>query len=84
MVRKMERAAAPATPTHDDRWESTEERCDRCGAQAYVQVLLPSGNQLALCGHHGHKHERQFLATGAVLRDETHHWSATRCCGAGG
>jgi hypothetical protein len=28
------------------------ENCDRCGAEAKVLVDLPSGSQLAFCGHH--------------------------------
>jgi len=28
------------------------DRCDRCGAQAYVRAVLPSGGQLYFCAHH--------------------------------
>ena len=29
------------------------DRCDRCGAQAYVEALPPSGRSpLLFCGHH--------------------------------
>lgn len=28
--------------------------CDRCGAHGKVRVVLPSGNDLVFCGHHGY------------------------------
>lgn len=28
------------------------DRCDRCGAQAYIRVELYSGLDLVFCGHH--------------------------------
>lgn len=31
---------------------TASDRCDRCGAQAYVRVTLESG-QLFFCAHHG-------------------------------
>lgn len=31
---------------------SGEDRCDRCGAQAYVLVRLRSGQDLQFCVHH--------------------------------
>ena len=42
------------------------DRCDACGAQAYVRVHLPLGEFL-FCGHHATKH-------GAKLRPEALHW----------
>ncbi|MGI8665383.1 MAG: DUF7455 domain-containing protein, partial [Jatrophihabitans sp.] len=27
------------------------DRCDRCGAQAYVRVTLPAGSELMFCAH---------------------------------
>lgn len=32
------------------------DRCDRCGAQARVRVVLPGGGDLLFCGHHGRLH----------------------------
>lgn len=32
-----------------------EDRCDRCGAQALVRVVLPSG-ELLFCRHHYTRH----------------------------
>src|SRR5690625_1375505 len=35
------------------------DRCDRCGAQAFVRVVLNSG-ELLFCAHHGRKHADAF------------------------
>lgn len=35
----------------------TSNRCDGCGAQAYVSVLLPSGTELLFCGNHWNRHK---------------------------
>jgi hypothetical protein len=40
---------------------SVADRCDRCGAQAFVRVLLQAG-ELLFCGHHAR-------ANAAVLQD---------------
>ncbi len=32
------------------------DRCDRCGAQAYVLVKLTTGSELLFCAHHGREH----------------------------
>ena len=47
------------------------DRCDRCGAQAYVRARLISGGELLFCGHHGREHlpKLQHLAT--RIEDET-------------
>ena len=47
------------------------DRCDRCGAQAYVRARLTSGGELLFCGHHGREHlpKLQHLAT--QIEDET-------------
>jgi hypothetical protein len=44
--------AAPALPDL-----TAHDRCDRCGAQAYVRVILFSLNDLLFCGHHYSHHE---------------------------
>jgi len=51
-----------------------QDRCDRCGAQAYVRATLPSadGLQLLFCGHHFRAHELKLVAAGATIQDERH------------
>ena len=45
------------------------DRCDRCGAQAYVRVVLPSGD-LFFCGHHARKHAGAFTDVALHIQDE--------------
>jgi hypothetical protein len=53
---------------------SRQDRCDRCGAQAYVRATLPGddGLQLLFCGHHFRAHELKLVAAGATVLDERH------------
>ena len=50
---------------------SAADRCDRCGAQAYVRATLVSGRQLVFCAHHAAEFRDALEATGAVFHDET-------------
>lgn len=48
------------------------DRCDRCGAQAYVRVVLESsGGELLFCGHHARQHEPQLRHLSSEWQDET-------------
>ena len=47
------------------------DRCDRCGARAGVQVLLPSGGELVFCAHHGRRYEVALIEQGADVRAAT-------------
>jgi len=46
-------------------------RCDRCGAQAYVRVLLPSRQDLLFCAHHYRQHAPALAKVAAGIQDET-------------
>ena len=46
------------------------DRCDRCGAQAYVRVVLASG-ELLFCAHHFREHENRLRTVAADVQDET-------------
>lgn len=48
------------------------DRCDRCGARAYVRVVLPGGGELLFCAHHGRAHEAALRAREAEIHDESH------------
>ncbi len=67
--READGSAAPApAPT----WTLTAvDRCDRCGAQAYVRVLLPSRLELLFCAHHNREHARALAEIAVEIRDET-------------
>lgn len=47
------------------------DRCDRCGAQAYMRVTLPSGGELLFCAHHARAHEDKLKQVALKLQDET-------------
>ena len=47
------------------------DRCDRCGAQAYLRVTLASGGELLFCAHHGKKYEESLRSVAAEIHDET-------------
>ena len=50
---------------------SSLDRCDRCGAQAYVRVTLGGGGELLFCAHHGRKFEPELKKIAAEIQDET-------------
>ena len=47
------------------------DRCDRCGAQAYIRATMESGFDLLLCGHHFHENEDRLRKIAVSIRDET-------------
>nr|WP_228499897.1 hypothetical protein [Nocardioides agariphilus] len=51
---------------------SAADRCDRCGAQAYLRVELLSGGELLFCAHHAREHGDALKAVAANVVDETH------------
>jgi hypothetical protein len=48
-----------------------DDRCDRCGAQAYVRVMLASGNELLFCAHHARAYEDRLREIAVDFQDET-------------
>ena len=48
------------------------DRCDRCGAQAYLRVELQSGGELLFCAHHAREHDDKIKEMAAHVQDETH------------
>lgn len=63
----QDRAEAPLTA---DRPLTALDRCDSCGAQAYVRVVL-GDSELLFCGHHAKKHESKLRPMAEVWHDET-------------
>ncbi len=66
----MTGAMAPSTPL------TAMDLCDRCGAQAYVRVLLPGGGELLFCAHHGRQHAQALAKVAIEVQDETSKLSA--------
>lgn len=47
---------------------SAADRCDRCGARAYVRAALPGGSELLFCKHHGRLYADAMKDKGIELR----------------
>ena len=60
-------APAPAPTTTS---LSVADRCDRCGAQAFVRVVLRNGD-LLFCGHHARQNEQALLPVALHVEDST-------------
>lgn len=46
------------------------DRCDACGAQAYVRVVVNSG-ELLFCAHHAKKHQEKLSPIAQSWHDES-------------
>lgn len=49
---------------------SASDRCDRCGAQAYVRVKLATG-ELLFCGHHLKEYSVSLKRVAVEIEDQT-------------
>ncbi len=61
----MTTAVAPSTPL------TALDRCDRCGAQAYLRVELAGGGDLLFCAHHAREHGDKLREVAVAVQDET-------------
>jgi len=50
---------------------SAADRCDRCGAQAYVRARLTAGGELLFCAHHGREHLPKLRDLALEIQDES-------------
>jgi len=48
---------------------TANDRCDNCGAQAYVSALLESG-ELMFCAHHWGQYEAKLTTSAIKIVDE--------------
>ncbi|GAA4090317.1 hypothetical protein ACIBH1_33155 [Nonomuraea sp. NPDC050663] len=74
----MTGALAPVKPL------TALDRCDRCGAQAYIRATLPIGGELLFCAHHGRQHIAALRDKGAEILDESAKLSKTSATAAEG
>jgi len=65
------------TDSTDEVLETTElpaltaaDRCDICGAQAFIRVVLATGD-LVFCGHHGTANKDKLKPIAISWQDET-------------
>ena len=61
----MTTAVAPSSPL------TAVDRCDRCGAQAYLRVELAGGGELLFCAHHAREHGDKLREIAVDVHDET-------------
>lgn len=47
------------------------DRCDRCGAQAYLRAVMANGFELLFCGHHAKKYQEGLANVASRIQDET-------------
>ena len=47
------------------------DRCDRCGAQAFVRAVMANGFELLFCGHHAKKYQEGLANVASRIQDET-------------
>ncbi|MCI0690288.1 MAG: hypothetical protein L0Y54_24070 [Sporichthyaceae bacterium] len=49
---------------------TAQDRCDRCGAQAYIRAVLTDGD-LLFCAHHGRRYADSLRQVAVEIQDET-------------
>jgi len=74
---KVEPKSASASSPEDapaaasaERALPSADRCDVCDAQAYVRVVMLTG-ELFFCGHHARKHADKLKEVALLFQDET-------------
>ena len=60
-----------STTVLEDRTLDASDRCDRCGAQAYLRVVMSSGGELLFCAHHARAHSDKLKQVALKIQDET-------------
>jgi hypothetical protein len=50
---------------------TSADRCDRCGARAYVRVFLPNALDLLFCAHHHGQYASSLRKIAVEIHDET-------------
>lgn len=67
-----ETVAAPKAIPHTTHQRLTAmDRCDSCGAAAYIGATV-NGTELLFCAHHGRKYEAKLREVATAWHDETH------------
>ena len=65
-----QREGADVTTTFAAAPLTAADRCDRCGAQAYVRATMESGFDLLLCAHHFRENESRLREVAVNIYDE--------------
>ncbi|MDX2565467.1 hypothetical protein PV371_38860 [Streptomyces sp. TX20-6-3] len=56
---------------------TAEDRCDRCGSQAYIRAQFSQSHELLFCAHHGRRYKAALELRVSELLDETHRLTVT-------
>ena len=60
-----------STPVIEGAALNAADRCDRCGAQAYVRVTMANGFELFFCLHHSKEHAAKLKQVALTIHDES-------------
>ena len=60
----------PVDELNDNHQLTAADRCDSCGAQAYIRATMASG-ELLFCAHHGAEFKDKLAATAIEWHDES-------------
>ena len=71
IARTVAETEGPVTSTLTVEPLTAADRCDRCGAQAYVRVTLSAGSELLFCAHHGREYAPKLRELDAEILDES-------------
>ena len=63
-------AETTATLERDSYQLTALDRCDSCGAQAYIRVTIGE-SELMFCAHHGRRHQEKLEAVATNWHDES-------------
>jgi hypothetical protein len=63
-------AETTATLERDSYQLTALDRCDSCGAQAYIRVTIGE-SELMFCAHHGRRHQEKLEAIATNWHDES-------------
>ncbi|MFT4220324.1 MAG: hypothetical protein QM611_07395 [Microbacterium sp.] len=66
----MSSLSTTAEPAVIDYRLTAVDRCDSCGAQAYIAAEV-NGSELLFCAHHGRKYEAKLREVATSWHDET-------------
>ncbi len=63
-------AGSTATVERDSYQLTALDRCDSCGAQAYIRVMIGE-SELLFCAHHGRRHQEKLSTIATDWHDES-------------
>jgi len=69
----MTQSAPVTTPVEEldsSHQLTASDRCDSCGAQAYIRVAIGS-SELLFCAHHGRKYQEKLATIASDWHDES-------------